>query len=200
MKIYPGNLMRRAPRAALAARSTTATSTAVGEISGAASRDLPVPPRVARRVLFSLMFPAMLMPLASAVSNVALPAIRDEFAIQADLTAWITTVFTLPFMVLMPVYGRLSDGVGKRRLILAGIVIFAIGTATTLVATDLAWLMAGRAIQGLGTAGMVPLGIALISSIFRTEERGEALGSWSSVGPMVGFVAPLAAGFLVDHW
>ncbi len=161
---------------------------------------LPVPREVARRVLFSLMFPAMLMPLASSMANVALPTIRDQFAIRADMTAWVATAFTLPFMVFMPVYGRLSDGVGKRRLILAGLLLFTLGTAITLSATDLTWLMAGRAIQGFGTAGLVPLGIAFISSVFHPAERGEALGSWSSMGPMAGFISPLAAGFLVDHW
>jgi EmrB/QacA subfamily drug resistance transporter len=166
----------------------------------ALASDGAVPPAVARRILIGLMFPSLLMPLASSMSMVALPTMRDEFMIQADMTAWIATAFTLPFMVLMPVYGRLSDGVGKRRLILAGIIIFCIGTAMTLAATDMAWLMIGRAIQGIGTAGMVPLGMAFISAIFRPEERGEALGAWSAVGPMIGFVSPFIAGFLVDEW
>ena len=146
------------------------------------------------------MFASALMPLISSMSRIALPVIRDDFQIQADMTAWVATVFTLPFMILMPVYGRLSDGVGKRRLILAGITIFAIGTAITVVAPSLGWLMAGRAIQGIGTAGMMPLGMAFISAIFNPRERGKALGTWSSIGPTVAFFGPLAAGFLVDRW
>jgi len=157
-------------------------------------------PRAARRILLALMFPSMLMPLISAMSRVALPVIRDDFQIPADLTAWVDAAFTLPFMVLMPVYGRLSDGLGKRRLILAGIVILAIGTAITVFATDLAWIMAGRVIQGIGASGMMPLGMALISAIFDRNERGKALGTWSSVGPFTGFTAPLLAGFLVAGW
>ncbi|MEZ4837392.1 MAG: MFS transporter [Caldilineaceae bacterium] len=162
--------------------------------------ELPVPRAVAQRILLSLLFPAMLMPLASSMANVALPTIRDQFAIRADMTAWVATAFTLPFMVFMPVYGRLSDGVGKRRLILGGLALFTFGTAITLVATDLVWLMVGRAIQGFGTAGMVPLGLAFLSSVFHPAERGEALGKWSSMGPMMGFLSPVVAGFLVDHW
>ena len=159
-----------------------------------------VSPEAAKRILVSLMFPSMLMPLISSMSRVALPIIRDDFQIQADMTAWVAAIFTLPFMVLMPVYGRLSDGLGKRRLILAGIIIFSIGTAITLLAADLAWLMAGRAIQGIGVSGMMPLGMAFISSIFRAEERGKALGTWSTVGPTVAFIGPLAAGFLIAGW
>lgn len=168
-----------------------------GKAARAADR---LSPQAAQRILISLMFPAMIMPITSSMSRVALPVIRDQFQIPADTTAWVTTAFTLPFMVLMPVYGRLSDGVGKRRLILAGIVIFALGTAMTLAATDLVWLLAGRAVQGLGTAGMMPLGLALLSSIFKADERGKALGTWSTVGPTTGFLGPLVAGFLVESW
>jgi len=146
------------------------------------------------------MFPGVLMPLVSTMSRVALPVIRDEFQIRADLTAWVAAAFTLPFMVLMPVYGRLSDGVDRRRLILLGIGISAVGTYITVVATELPHLMLGRAIQGIGLAGMMPLGMALISSFFHARERGRALGTWSTIGPSAGLLGPLAAGFLVAAW
>lgn len=134
------------------------------------------------------------------MSSVALPVIRDEFQLPADVTAWVPTAFTLPFMILMPIYGRLSDAVGRRRLILAGIVVCALGTAMVYSAADLTWVMAGRAIQGVGLAGMMPLGLAMISAIFPVTERGRALGTWSSIGPFAGFIAPLLAGFLIDGW
>ncbi|MEZ4709378.1 MAG: MFS transporter [Caldilineaceae bacterium] len=157
-------------------------------------------PAAAQRMLYSLMFPSMLMPLISSMTRVALPMIRDAFAISADMTAWVATAFTLPFMMLMPIIGRLSDSVGKRRLLLAGIAVFWLGSIITVVATGLTWIMIGRVIQGMGVSGMMPLGMAFISTIFRKEERGRALGTWSSVGPVVGFVSPLFAGFLVDMW
>lgn len=153
-----------------------------------------------QQILIAMMFPAMIMPITSSMSRVALPVLRDQFMIAADTTAWINTAFTLPFMILMPVYGRLSDGVGKRRLILAGLVIFSLGTSITLLSANLAWLMIGRAVQGLGCAGMMPLAMAFISSIVRAEERGKALGTWSTVGPTTAFLGPMVAGFLVDGW
>ena len=94
------------------------------------------PPRkTARRIVISLMFPSMLMPMVSSMTRVALPIIRDDFQIQVDETAWVAVAFSLPFMILMPLYGRLSDGLGKRRLILTGVVVFAIGTCAILSAT-----------------------------------------------------------------
>ena len=153
-----------------------------------------------RRILLSLMFPATLMPMVSTMSRVALPVIRDEFQISADMTSWVAVAFSLPFMILMPVYGRLSDGIDKRGLMLAGIGIFGVGTTLTVSGANLTVLMVGRAIQGFGIAGIMPLGMAVISELFRPEGRGRALGTWSSVGPSVGFVGPLAAGFLVAAW
>jgi len=152
----------------------------------------------AQQIVIALMFPSMLMPIAGSMSRVALPIIRDDFSISADMTAWITTAYILPFMILMPVYGRLSDGVGRRRLLLAGMLIFAIGTVITITTTELVWLMIGRAIQGVGTAGITPLGMAIISTIFRAEERGKALGTWSSIGPTTAAISPPVAGLLVD--
>ncbi|RME54472.1 MAG: MFS transporter [Caldilineae bacterium] len=184
-------------------RSRTSAGRPTAEVPGA--RDVQVEGvsisrSQARRILYSLMVPAMIMPLTSSMSRVALPILRDEFLLPADVVAWVSTAFTLPFMILMPVYGRLSDSVGRRRLLLAGILIFSLGTGVTVFASDLAWLMLGRALQGFGVAGMTPLGMALISAIFDADERGEALGTWSTIGPFTAFVGPFLAGFLVDLW
>lgn len=157
-------------------------------------------PQTAQRVLISLMFSSMLMPMVSGMSRVALPVIRDDFGIPADLTAWVLAAFMLPFVILMPIYGRLSDGVDRRLLILAGIVIFAIGSTMTFLAPSMGWLMAGRAIQGIGVGGMTPMGMALLSSIFSEGERGKVLGTWSAVGPAMSFISTFAAGILVAVW
>ena len=159
-----------------------------------------LPPREAQRVLISLMFSSMLMPMVSGMSRVALPIMRDDFGIPADLTAWILAAFMLPFVVLMPIYGRLSDGVDRRLLILAGTVIFGIGSTMTFLAPSIGWIMAGRAIQGIGVGGMTPMGMAILASIFSPGERGRVMGTWSAVGPAVSVVSSLTAGFIVAVW
>ena len=207
MKPHPAGALHRGNRAANTsakpATDTNVKSTAKPNQPSESVTDAdgsPLSRAAAQRILYALMLPAMLMPLTSSMSRVALPIIRDEFAISADMTAWVATAFTLPFMILMPVYGRLSDGVGRRRLILAGIGVFSVGTLITIFADDLAWLMVGRAIQAVGISGMMPLGMALLSVIFPPDERGRALGAWSSVGPATAFVAPLIAGLLIQGW
>ncbi len=152
-----------------------------------------------KRVLYSLMLASVMMGLSFAPVSVALPAIREAFQISEELVSWITTAMTLPFMILMPVYGRLSDSLGKRRLILAGVVIFVFGSILAVLAPNLWLLFIGRVIQGIGVAGLLPLGMALISSTFPEAERGRSLGTWSATGPLVAFLSPLGAGLLVDY-
>lgn len=150
-------------------------------------------------LLIGLMVPTMLMALNIGMFGVAVPVIRSDFKIQADMAAWVVTAYSLPFMMFMPVYGRLGDILGKRRLFLAGIIIFLAGTVITLLAPGLGWLMAGRATQGLGGAGIVPLCIAIISQRFPPAERGKAMGTWNSVIPMTNLVGPYLGGLFIDH-
>jgi MFS family permease len=162
-----------------------------------ASTITPLSPQARRMMLAGLMAPFVMTILNQAMSGVALPIIRDYFAVTADVAAWIATVYSLPFMMLMPFYGRMGDGLGKRRLMLAGIAIFGLGTAIALVAGSLWLFMLGRAIQGIGAAGMAPLAMAIISGAFPARERGRALGTWNTSGPVNDLAAPLLAGFLI---
>jgi EmrB/QacA subfamily drug resistance transporter len=130
--------------------------------------------------------------------NVALPTIRDDFVIPADTAAWLVTAYLLPFVAMMPLYGRLGDGLGKRRLLLIGMSIFGVGSVIALLAIDLRLLILGRVIQGLGAGAINPLSIAIVSERFPVTERGQALGTWNSIGPIAGIVAPLLGGFLTD--
>lgn len=153
-----------------------------------------------QRLLYVLMIPAMVMIFNNAVFGVALPTVRDQYGLSADTAAWLVTAYSLPFMMFMPLYGRLGDSLGKRNLILAGLVVFIIGTLITILAEPLPLLLLGRTIQGVGVAGIAPLSIAIISERFSSSERGKALGTWNSVGPMVGIAGPLLAGFLIDRY
>jgi EmrB/QacA subfamily drug resistance transporter len=154
----------------------------------------------ARAILIGLMAPTVMVVLSGSMFSVALPAIRTSLDAKADLLAWVVTGFTLSFVVFMPLYGRLGDGFGMRKPFLAGIIIFLLGTAISALAVDLRVLLLGRAIQGAGAAGVTPLAIAMISEFFPARQRGQALGTWNSVGPAAGMVGPVLAGLLVDNW
>ena len=152
-----------------------------------------------RTVLISLMVPFTMVILNLTMFGIALPTLRDTFHTSAEVTAWLVTAYMLPFMITMPLYGRLGDELGKRRLFLAGIGIFLVGTLLALVAATLPLLLLGRAVQGVGAACVVPLSMAIISQLFPAQERGKALGTWNSVGPMTAIATPFMAGLLIDH-
>jgi EmrB/QacA subfamily drug resistance transporter len=130
--------------------------------------------------------------------RVALPSMRSQFAVQADTVAWIVTLYTLSHLILMPIYGRLGDEIGKRRTFLVAIIVFFVGTGVNLLANDLPLLLIGRVIQGVGAGGIVPLSIAVISDVFPSSEQGAALGTWNSILPLAGVVGTLMAGILID--
>lgn len=157
-------------------------------------------PENPNRILIGLMIPSAIMVLNMSMFSVALPTMRDEFQVQPDMAAWLVAAYTLPFVIFTPLYGRLGDSLGKRRMLLTGIVIYALGAFLSLFAVDQQLILIGRVAQGIGTAGVNPLSIALITELFPPAQRGRALGSWSSTGPGIATLAPFAAGFLVDHW
>ena len=152
-----------------------------------------------RQLLYVLMAPSFAMILSGATFGVALPTIRTQLGIEADLAAWLVTAYTLPFIIFMPLYGRIGDSLGKRNLILLGMAIFSAGTLLSFAAESVPLLVLGRAVQGAGVAGIAPLSMAIISERFPRGKRGSALGTWNSVGPVVGIVGPLSAGLMVDY-
>ncbi len=150
-------------------------------------------------VLPALMMSSLMVLANQSMIGVALPTIRTALNAPIDLVAWVIIIYTLPYVTLMPLYGRLGDGLGKRRLYLIGILIFLSGTVVCALADRMGLLMVGRAIQGVGAAGIVPLSMAIISEIFPADERGRALGTWNSIGPATGMIGPLLGGLIVDH-
>jgi EmrB/QacA subfamily drug resistance transporter len=150
-------------------------------------------------MLIGLMVPLLMAVVNMTMFGVAVPSIRDDFALQVDTASWLVIAYTLPFMMFMPLYGRLSDGLGKRRLFLLGIATFWGGTVILLLAINLGFVILGRAVQGIGAAGINPLCMAIISERFPVGERGKVLGTWNSIGPIAGIFGPLMGGFLIDH-
>lgn len=152
-----------------------------------------------RGLLIGLMIPIGMTTLNMSMFSVALPAIRDSFGIAPDVVAWIATAYGLPFVVFMPLYGKLGDGLGKDKLFLWGIVLFMLGSLLCLLAGSLPLLLLGRVLQGVGTAGINPLCLAIIADVFPADQQGKAMGTWSAVGPGASMFGPLLGGFAVDY-
>ena len=139
------------------------------------------------------------MVVGSAMVSVALPTIRNHFGIAADLTSWIVAAYMAPYVVLVPLYGRLGDGLGKRRMYVLGREHLSNRYGGGHGGPPaLAGCWQGRAIQGVGAACIVPLSIAVLSQMFPLVERGRALGLWNAAGLIAGILAFPAGGLLTD--
>jgi EmrB/QacA subfamily drug resistance transporter len=134
-----------------------------------------------------------------AIVNVALPTIQVDLAFSAKNLQWVVSAYALAFGGLLLLGGRAADLLGRRRVFVLGVALFA---AASLLA-GLAWsdtvLIAARAIQGIGAAVMTPAALSILMTTFREgAERNTALGVWGAVGASGGTIGVLLGGILTD--
>jgi EmrB/QacA subfamily drug resistance transporter len=139
--------------------------------------------------------------LDATIVNVALPSIQKalEFSSTAQLQ-WIVTAYTLLFGGFLLLGGRLADLLGRRRIFLAGILLFAIASLMAGLAQDTTQLIIFRGLQGLGAALLSPAALSLVLNIFREgKDRNKALGVWSGVAAGGGAAGLLLGGLLTEY-
>lgn len=152
-------------------------------------------PRRRRRVTTALFLVTALGAFESTVVATAMPTIVADLR-GLDLYSWVFSIFLLGSTVAMPVYGRLADLWGRRRLLLGGIALFTTGSLLCAVAPSMGVLVAARALQGLGAGGLVPLSLTVAGDLYTLEERARVQGYFSSVWGLASVVGPLAGAFL----
>ncbi|WP_310468038.1 MFS transporter [Sphingomonas sp.] len=133
------------------------------------------------------------------VLNVALPAIRASYGASAEQVQWVVNAYLLPLSALLLLGGALGDHYGRRRMLVGGTALFAAASLACALAPDLAWLLAGRAVQGVGAAMLLPNSLALLNAAYEGERRGRAVGIWAAAGAGSAAIAPLIGGWLVDN-
>jgi MFS family permease len=153
------------------------------------------PPRLDRRarlVLFVLCAAQFMVALDFSVLNVALPELGRDLGLGPSSLQWAVTAFALPSGGFLLLFGRIADLYGRRRLFLAGLAVFGAASLLATFAWDPASFLAGRALQGLGAAVIVPTGMSLLTTTFpEGPQRERALGisgTLLSLGFTVGMV------------
>jgi EmrB/QacA subfamily drug resistance transporter len=149
-------------------------------------------------VAFSaIMLATLLSALDQTIVATALPEIADDLSGFEDLS-WVVTAYLLSTTVTVPLYGKLSDLYGRRRLFVVAISIFLVGSALCGLAQSMGQLIAFRALQGIGAGGLIPLSQAAIADLFSPRERGRYQGYIGAMWATAAIAGPLLGGTLTD--
>lgn len=134
------------------------------------------------------------------VMNVALPSLRDGLGFTATGVSWVLTAYTLPFGGLLLLGGRAGDILGRRRVFVAGVLLFTFASLLGGLSPTAGWLLVARALQGVGAALSAPSTLALITTNFAAgPSRNRALGVFSTVAGL-GLAIGLILGGILTEW
>src|SRR3954449_13099482 len=137
--------------------------------------------------------------LDASIVNVALPSIGNALDFSQDNLSWVVNAYTLFFGGFLLLGGRLADLLGRRKIFMTGLVLFALASLLGGLAQSDTWLIAARAAQGMGAALISPAALSLVTTIFSEgTERNRALGVWGAVAGSGGAAGVLLGGILTQ--
>ncbi|HEX7254788.1 MAG TPA: MFS transporter [Gaiellaceae bacterium] len=149
--------------------------------------------------LAAVAFGLFMIMLDNTVVNVALPSMARDLGVGLSELEWIVTGYALTFASLMLTGGKLADLLGRRRVFVAGLVIFTGASLACGLAESGEFLIGARVVQGAGAALMNPATLSIIAATFPPHQRGMAIGLWAGVSALALAIGPLVGGLLTEH-
>ncbi|WP_081838782.1 MDR family MFS transporter [Thermogemmatispora carboxidivorans] len=155
----------------------------------------------ARETALTMAGVLMVMLLASldqTIVSTAMPRIIGELQ-GFDRYTWVSTAYLLASTVMVPIYGKLSDLVGRKPIFLFGVVIFLLGSALSGAAQSMNQLIAFRAFQGLGAGALLPIAMAIVGDLFTPRERGKWQGLTGAIWGLSSIIGPTLGGWITQN-
>ena len=169
----------------------------------AADQPIAIDQRARLQILFAILLGLFLSALDQTIVGTALPRIVTELS-GNELYTWVVTIYLLTATITGPIYGKLSDQFGRKRLLMFGIGLFLLGSFLSGLSQDMFQLILFRGIQGLGAGALFPIALAVIGDLFSPKERGKYQGLFGAVFGISALIGPALGGFLTDqvgwHW
>jgi len=163
-------------------------------------RAIALPTIPSRYLFFGLASLAVLMAsIDSTIVAVAIPALEDAFSAPLIWIGWTLTAYQLVQVVMLPLAGKLSDTLGRKRVFLACVGVFTLGSLLCGLAPSIGWLIAFRALQALGGGGLMPSAVGIVADQF-SRRRAQAIGLFTSVFPIGGIIGPNLGGYVLHQW
>lgn len=150
------------------------------------------------KVLIVVSVAVFMVGLDMFIVNVAFPRIERGLGGDVASLSWVLNGYAIVVAALMVPAGRLADRVGRRRVFLAGLVLFVVGSGLCGAANSVAMLVAARVVQGAGAASLLPTSLALLLPEFAPAQRAAAIGVWAAVGGVAAAFGPPLGGLLVQ--
>src|SRR5580692_167357 len=152
-------------------------------------------------ILSALLLAAFAVNLDTTLVNVALPSLVRELHATTTQLQWVVDAYNLVFAALLLTCGTLSDRLGRKGMLLAGLAVFGVASVAGSFAGTPAELIAARAVMGLGAAMTFPATLSLISNVFTGRaERARAIGLWGASAGVAIALGPIVGGWLLEHF
>jgi EmrB/QacA subfamily drug resistance transporter len=169
-----------------------------GRAASNASPGAACEPAARPYVLAATILASAMAFIDGSVVTIALPAVQADLGADFRGLQWIVNGYTLMLGALLLVGGGLGDRLGRRRVFVAGIALFALASVVCAAAPTTAILIAGRVVQGIGAAALVPQSLAIIAAAYPKDVRGAAIGTWAAASAITTALGPPVGGFFVD--
>lgn len=149
-------------------------------------------------VTIAIFLTTFMTAIEGTIVSTAMPTIVSDLN-GLEIMNWVVSTFLLMTAVSTPIYGKLADSIGRKPVFLFGIAVFVVGSALCGIAQNMVELILFRVIQGLGSGAVQPVAVTIIADLYTLEKRAKMLGLNSGFWGVASVIAPLLAGFIVQH-